>query len=162
MNYSNESSVYNLIKYVLTDKRTGGIVRYGAAQGTLFGDICEAVYEMKLIKSYYQKEDKVQMHHFILSFGDIKDVNEVYIVGKEIMHKFFDGFQVVFGVHEDTNHLYIHFAVNSVSMLTGEKWHKSREEFQKFVNGVVQMADEHFGIKDGRYYQNVGLEELIL
>lgn len=161
MNYSNKASVYNLIKYVLTDKSTGGLVRYGAAQGTVFSDILEAVYEMKLVKRYYGKEDKVQMYHFILSFGEIKNPCEVLEVGKEIMNKFFYGYQVIFGVHEDTDNLHIHFAVNSVSMLTGKKWHMDRKEFREFVVGIEGMADEHFNIWDGRYYQVAAMEDLL-
>lgn len=160
-NYWNKASVYNLIKYVLTDKSTGDLVRYGAAQGTVFRDILEAVYQMKLVKCYYGKEDKVQMHHFILSFGEIKEPCEVWEVGREIMDKFFYGYQVVFGVHEDTEHLHIHFAVNSVSMLTGKKWHMDREEFREFVEGIERMSDEHFDIWDGRYCQAVGMEDLL-
>ena len=161
MNYSNKSSIYNLIKYVLTDKRTGDLVRYGAAQGTVFRDVCEAVYEMKLVKSYYGKEDKVQIYHFILSFGEIKDPFKVLEIGKEIMNKFFYGYQVVFGVHEDTDHLHIHFAVNSVSMLTGMKWHMNRKEFREFVEKIERMADEYFDIWDGQYYQAVAMEDLL-
>jgi hypothetical protein len=82
-NYSNEDAIYNLVHYVLTDKKTGGLVRYSACRGVLCEDIHDIVSSMKAVKKRYGKSDKVQMHHFILSFGEITDVKEVYKVGKK-------------------------------------------------------------------------------
>lgn len=160
-NFSNEDSIYNLVRYVMTDKRTGEHVQFGAVRGVPEDDVCAIVHGMKYVKARYGKSDKVQMHHFILSFGNISDVEEVYNVGIEIMDEMFYGYQVAFGVHEDTEHLHIHFAVNSVSMLTGKKWHKNREEFRIFKDEIEKMADEHFGIRDGCYYEPVEMEELL-
>lgn len=85
------------------------------------------------------------MYHYMLSFPDtIKDPKEVYKVGLEVMNKFFDGYQTIFAVHEDTDNLHIHFVFNSVSYLTGKKWCLNFKEFYQLKQDMEYTANSYF------------------
>lgn len=53
-------------------------------------------------------------------------------------------YQTVFGVHENTEQLYIHFAMNSASYLDGHRHRGTRKEFydmKKKINSVLKNYD---------------------
>ena len=84
------------------------------------------------------------MYHYVLSFdGTVKDPKKVYEIGLEIMDEFFDEYQTVFAVHEDTDNLHIHFGFNSVSYVTGKKWCLKNKEFERFKMEIECMANSH-------------------
>ena len=42
------------------------------------------------------------------------------------------------------------------------RWHlEFMKEFRIFKDEIEKMADEHFGIRDGCYYEPVEMEELL-
>lgn len=150
--YKNTGSVLRLIKYVLAHGETyleGGMlkpkVRYYASNCVDLSDPHKAAHQMRAVKRYFKKTDGRQMYHYVLSFDEtLKDPKKVYEVGLEIMDGFFDEYQTVFAVHENTNNLHIHFVFNSVSYVTGKKWCLKNKDFYLFKEDVECMANSHF------------------
>ena len=79
--YKNESSVFNLINYVLTDKRSKRPVRYYGGYNV---DISRASEQIMLVKQHFQKMDGRKMRHFIVSFDENITPYDAYILGWQI------------------------------------------------------------------------------
>ena len=66
--------------------------------------------------------------------------------------------------NEDTEHLHLHFILNSVNMLTGYKWHMNSAEFREFKNNMEKYADDYLK-KEGHSepygdFEDVAISEL--
>ena len=59
----------------------------------------------------------------------MNDAGLAKIIAENITDMFFRKYQIYYGVHEDTENLHIHFAVNTVSYVDGKKFHQSKKEF---------------------------------
>lgn len=154
--YKNTRSINNLVRYVLVkgenyikEEEDNPKVRYCDSNCVNISDPRKAVQQIKAVKKFFKKTDDRQMYHYILSFSDeIKDAKEVYKVGLDIMNKFFNEYQTIFAVHEDTDNLHIHFVFNSVSYLTGKKWCLNFKEFYWLKEDIECIADSHFRKND--------------
>ncbi len=147
--YTNRRALSYVINYAAAKKDKNrnkiGKVRFIGGLGVDYTNTDKAVQQMYKVKKYYGKTDKRQLYHYCLSFAeDVEDAQQVYVVGKAIAEIFFDGYQVFFAVHEDSQsgHLHIHYVVNSVSSETGLKWHMSRKEFVKFKQRLEHEAED--------------------
>lgn len=79
----------------------------------------------------------------VISFPeDYDDLYEIYMLGERIMNQFFEEYQCVFGLHEDTDNLHIHFAWNAVNYKNGKKWHASKKEWENMVEEIQKKAAE--------------------
>lgn len=118
--YNDLPSITNVVHYV-THKKSGDWVQFF---GCLNGDIGKIVTEIIRVKQYFHKEDGRQIRQFIVSFEEQTEYNayDVYILAIQIAAYYADRYQIVFGVHDDTDNLHIHFAFNSVSFVDGIKY----------------------------------------
>ena len=117
--YSNKDAMVNVINYICRGPFIGGL---GVNPN------CAAL-QMSLVKYVWYKTGGRQVRHFIVSFAgnESTDPDELMAYGYAIANYYYEkGFQVVFGVHTNTGHLHIHFAVNTVG----------RPEFL-FVNAIA-------------------------
>ena len=103
----------------MTDKRTKQPVRYF---GGFNVDISRADEQMVLVKECYNKTSRRMMRHFIVSFEDDISPYDAYILGYRIAAYYAGRYQIVFGVHEDTDNPHIHFVFNTVSFVDGHKY----------------------------------------
>lgn len=147
--YTGKRALSNAINYVVAKKDKGrnkiGKARYIGGLGVDYTNMDKVVRQMWAIKKYYGKTDKRQLYHYCLSFTkDIEDAQQVYVIGKIIAEEFFSGYQVLFAVHEDSKseHLHIHYIVNSVSCKTGLKWHMSKKDFTDFKKEIEKSAEQ--------------------
>lgn len=143
--YKNVSSIKALIKYILKDKETGGRVPF---YGGTYIDLItsdKAEQQLRAVKKYFKKTDNRQIYHYILSFpSNVKNPWEVYEIGFDVVSTFFEGYQTMFAVHENTDNLHIHIILNSVSFVSGKKWHLTDAEYFSLKYRIEQLADSHF------------------
>lgn len=119
--YHTEKDMANLVNYAIrNDKCVEGI--YGA-QGIMLGTAHEMSGQMKDIRQFYHKNTKRYALQFILSFSREEEkfigLKEALEIGY-LMAECFQGWQVVFGVHTDTDNLHIHFVINTTSYENGK------------------------------------------
>ena len=110
--YSNKDAMVNVINYICRGPFIGGL---GVNPN------CAAL-QMSLVKYVWYKTGGRQVRHFIVSFAgnESTDPDELMAYGYAIANYYYEkGFQVVFGVHTNTGHLHIHFAMNTVNFRNG-------------------------------------------
>ena len=105
------------------------------------GPLERAFEKMTATKKRFHKTGGVLGYHFIQSFapGEVTP-EEAHRIGCEFADRYFKGkYEIVIGTHLDKAHLHNHIIVNSVSKITGQKYHSSPESY---YNGVRGTSDE--------------------
>ena len=121
-----------VIDYVKDIEKTkGGKLVYmsGGIAGREFDD-------MLLAKKVFGKTTGRQYAHFIQSFhsGDKLTPELAFRIGREYMASLeqWRDFQTLMAVHTNTEHLHIHYIINSVNSRTGSKWQCSKQDLKLF------------------------------
>ncbi|SFR77542.1 relaxase/mobilization nuclease domain-containing protein [Anaeromicropila populeti] len=163
--YKSLASVKRLIHYILREDKTNENL-----MGGVYCNYNTAYDEFVLTKSNYNKcpktegeiTDNRQAIHLVQSFdkGEITSELAKKIADEFIQHNEFEGFQIVYAVHTDREHIHTHYVINSVNYETGYHWHKPKdiipalqkwndELCQKYELSITQKKKEH--VKSGEY-----------
>ena len=131
--YQDYRALRRVLTYVLRSNLYGG---YGI-------DPSRAYEQMVFVKEAYHKKSGVQLKHFFITFHD----REMLYVGfEDILQlgfdvgKYFGEYQMVYGIHLDSNHVHLHFVMNTTSFQDG---HKYSDGLSKF-NGLCRYLRERF------------------
>lgn len=117
-----------VINYILNPLKTNRFLT-----GGFNCDYNNAYEQFVQTKRNYGKETGRQYMHFTQNFapGDKITPEEIKKIADELVQmKFLKGFEIVYAVHTDREHLHTHFVVNSVNAETGLKWKQSAEQLQ--------------------------------
>jgi len=127
--YPDEGALRRVLNYVLRSSLQGG---YAV-------DPNFAYIQMQLVKKAFYKTGGVQLKHFFITFSNDEmgtlDFNDLLELGFQT-GQLFGEFQMVYGIHLDTDHVHIHFVMNTVSFLDG---HKYRDGLTLFVTLCNQL-----------------------
>jgi len=150
-NYENNPAIKNLLRYVVSKKDTDECVDYWGTKG-LLKDINKAYGVITRMQRYLKCDNGKRMIHFVISFPkDIRSEEMVFIIADAIASYLSSEYQLVYGIHVDTDNYHIHFAMNSVSYITGKKWHKENHEFARWfqnLRDIVQKILDEAGDKE--------------
>ena len=121
--YNTHEDLWNLINYVIADEHC--VEKVYGAQGIVKSQTDNMYQQMINVKKYFRKEEGRQALHYVLSFSKDEEeyigLQEALEIGYRIAY-FFSGWQVLFGVHTNTEHLHIHFVVNNTSYENGKSF----------------------------------------
>jgi len=110
-------------------------------------DVSTAAKTMLKTKERWNNTGGVQAYHIIQSFIPDEITPELaHELGNRFAHEYLDGYEVVIGTHVDKNHIHNHIAFNSVSDITGKKYHSSPESYYKGVRVVSDKLCKEFGL----------------
>lgn len=140
-----------LIRYCT---RTRGQDRYPAAYvGYLgfppFATVEELIIEFINTQIIYHKQSGIRARHEIISFKPGETIDRYgrqHIV--DIAYRFAcwyyeQGFQTIFSIQTDTEFLHVHYVINTVSFMTGKKYHSNQAAVKRekdYLNWVVQST----------------------
>ena len=128
-NYRNSDAVKNVVNYILNEKKTpDGII---GAKGVLAINKKSIIEDMLKVQHHYRKCNGKRAVHFWLSFSNkeacVLAKLEYLKIGYAIMD-FFEGYQAVFALHQNTGNPHIHFCINPVNYYTGRKIHWQKKD----------------------------------
>lgn len=132
------------IDYIKDFEKTDG--------GRLVGGInCQpdfAYDKMKSTKVKFGKTDKRQAYHFIISFekGEVDDDTAFEITDKFAREYIGDDYEVVFSVHNNTEHKHGHIIFNSVSVKTGKKYRYEKGDWAKHIQPLTNRLCNEYGL----------------
>lgn len=165
--YKNESAIKNLIVYIFQIKKGGA--RYIGGRNVRYGTAQQIAKNMKQIQELYGKDNGRRMYHYILSFSTFpteETAKKLSFIAEHIIDTYFKGTQIIYGVHEDTDNLHVHFTFSAV-LLDGYKWNCRQKDFKKLKENIeldacIMMNEGNYTYMHGKWYKNVGVEELLL
>ena len=111
------------------------IIRKAVFKDSFALDLNHAAEQIHAVKNFWCETHGRQMVQFILAFDDHESVSmsndEIIQIAESFCGLFYDRFQIVYGVHFDTNNPHIHFAMNNVSYIDGKRYLSNR--YDNFV-----------------------------
>lgn len=148
--YKNIDAKNNLISYMLNPYKAV----HGYVGGVGVSPECPA-QSMELVSETFHKTDGVQLRHYVLSFKpcELSDPQKANQIACEVAAYIGREYQIVFAVHENTEHIHIHFAANSVSYISGNRYRGTRKEFFTLKNAIRHIL-EKYGIYRLEYISN--------
>lgn len=123
----------------------------------LLGINCDpktAAQEMNAVKEKFGKTGGVTAYHGYISFGPKDKLSPVDVleIARQVAQKIWgDRFQVLLGVHTNTETLHCHFVVNSVSFVDGLKA-ANYEHYPKHLRHVVDDVCKENNISVTKMY----------
>lgn len=148
-NYTNDDAVEKVIKYICRldkPKQVGGMGVFPLYVGDM-------IDQFLIVKQMYHKEEGKQIFHLVISFDKSLcfTVDEAMEMGYEIAAYWGYNRQVMFAVHDDTQNIHIHMAVNTVAYRNGEyKGYFPIEDIREYINPLVQkkISSKWFGYEN--------------
>lgn len=128
--YNDNQALANVVNYVTK----GGC----GLCGGIGVDTLHAVEQMQQVKVFWGKDHGRRIRHFILSFKKSETIAYVQLMrlGFEIC-KYYSDYQSVYGLHTDTDHRHLHFAVNTVSYKGGKMYAGGLSDWYR-LQGYIQ------------------------
>ena len=134
-----QGAMKNCISYVLRDAKVHD--GYCAITGPYpydeinLNNVYRAFVDEKKI---WGKTGGREYMHSIISFHKDEKITYAQALqfGKDLAENdtFYKDFQTLIAVHQDTEHIHIHFVTNSVSFIDGHKEHHSQKDTLSFMN----------------------------
>lgn len=148
--YQDNSARFDLINYITAPNKTPHGYCYGL--GVDMSSAATAAEDMRRVAESYGKDSGVRLRHFIVSFthNEIRSLKKLSGIAWEITAYLGHEYQVISAVHEDKWNYHIHFIMNSINRVTGERYTGTRREFIPFKEHVRDVL-LRYGIKNFRY-----------
>lgn len=140
--YKANRDIETLLAYIAGETKNKERTRYYNGRG-LAQDCIKAAKAFIKVQKKYGKASQRRLYHLFISFPkEIDDANYVKLVAENVANMLFDKHQIYYGVHEDTDNLHIHMAINAVSYVDGRKWHQSKKELEEMKKKISKVAKE--------------------
>lgn len=134
-NYRTAQDVENTISYITrSDKTTPDGIFGGAVPPSC------AAEAMNCVTDAYHKQDGVRLRHSILSFapGEVT-VAQAKEIAQDCISYYSDCYQIIAGVHEDTDHPHIHIGMNTTSYVDGSKYSGGKKDLYGFAAHINRI-----------------------
>lgn len=154
---SNGSHLQVAIDYILKPEKTMNGLLTGSANC-----IKENAYEcMKETKALWGKLDKRQGYHLIISFEENECNEDIAMkVIQEFVHEYLESdYEVVYAVHNNTEHMHGHIIWNSVRFTDGLKYRYSKGDWERIIQPLVNEICEKYGLSTLDPKQRAGTEK---
>ena len=143
-NYSKDTDIYNLLKYI--NGHGSQKIQTSPYLNTngLSCNYKKAARQIILTQQIYNKHtDKRRLYHMVVSFPVDFSCSNSFIaeVADSIGQDYLQDYQTYYAVHDSTDNLHIHFAINAVKYKTGKKWHKSKNALCQLRYDILNIVN---------------------
>lgn len=140
--YLTKESMHNLICYIERG------ADFCSGFGISMKDTESVISEFETIKFVWSKseEGRRQVRHLVVSFSDREEQNVMDIIEKiawEIAGYYGQSYQVFYGIHNNSMHLHIHFAINTVSFIDGKMLSEGHEDFNNLKERIELIVNSY-------------------
>ncbi len=108
----------------------------------------DAYGQMRRTKKDFDKTDKRQGYHIIISFteGEVDEETAFSIIGRFAEEYLGKDYEAVYAVHNNTSHIHGHIIFNSVSFRDGKKYRYEKGEWEKRMQPITNRLCEEYGL----------------
>ena len=134
----------NGLKYIMDpDKTEDG--RYISGNNCFPENALEQMFETK---RHFDKLDKRQGYHFIISFEEeeITEDTAFDLVGEFVKEYLGKDYEAVYAIHNDTDHIHGHIIFNSVRCTDGYKYDYPKGEWEHRIQPLVNDLCKKYGL----------------
>lgn len=111
--------------------------------------IVDYAYEqMQETKKQFAKNNKRQGYHIILSFKDGEtDADTVFEITRRFAEEYLgNDYELVYAVHDNTDHIHSHVVFNSVSFRTGKKYRYEKGDWFKYIQPITNRLCKEYNL----------------
>lgn len=151
--YKQKDDLDRVAKYIIRERETDdpNEVIWWDGLGVGTDSIEEALFDMRLVKNVYGKTEGKQLWQLIVSIDRYMyltsskefeekrgfDLKYARLIGMDVCEYIYnEGYQNIFGIHTDTNHIHLHYLINSVNIFTGNHI-RNAYTFEKNIREVL-------------------------
>ncbi|MEY8232663.1 relaxase/mobilization nuclease domain-containing protein [Oscillospiraceae bacterium 50-16] len=147
--YHDDSSLEAVIAYILNPEKTPQHFIGGYSV-----NLNQAALEMKMLAFAYGKNYGIRLRHFVLSFSRREAkcfhpyiYETLYKIGGFVANYYRGEYQIIFAVHEKPENPHIHFVMNTVNYMTGEKYRGDIGDYYRFQAYLGKFLIEQYGLE---------------
>lgn len=146
--YHDDSALEDVISYCIQPNKTP----HGFVGG--FGvNLNQPAFEMERLAKAYGKKSGLRLRHMILSFSR-EETKRFRKRALDNLKKIADyaaqyygiEYQIIYAIHEDTDHYHIHFVMNTVSFRNGAKYRGDKGDYYHFQEYLRIFLREYYGL----------------
>lgn len=149
------SHLKNSINYILDVKNGEVKTNNGLLVGGNAGVDAKEIYETMInTKEDWSKIHGRQGYHYVISFSPDENVREekAYEVVKDFCEDYLgEGYDYVFAIHNDHEHMHGHIVFNSVGRVSGYKYRYTQGDWEKYIQPVTDKICKKHGLKELTY-----------
>ena len=146
--YHDDDALDAVISYCIQDYKTPSMLIGGYGV-----NLSQAAFEMHRLSSAYGKDNGLRLRHMILSFSD-QELKRMGTRALEIVFRITDyaaryygyEYQIIYAVHEDTDHLHSHLVMNTVNYQTGKKYRGDKKDYYSFLGYLGRFLKIQYGM----------------
>ena len=134
----------NSLEYILKPEKT----QEGRLVGAINCQVDTAFEQMKETKRIFDKIDKRQGYHLILSFKeDEVDPDTAFEITQKFVQQYLGKeYEAVYAVHDNTEHIHSHIVFNSVSFDSGKKYRYEKGDWARDIQPITNRLCEEYGL----------------
>lgn len=139
------AAMRNCIEYVLRENKIKDGLVFITGPYEYDAIDYDRVYQSFMREKELWKKDGGRMYaHHVISFHKDEEITpeQALEFGKEFADRWFESFGCLVSVHQDKNHIHIHFVTNSVSYIDGYKLHATKKDLEKMKQLTNDMCRE--------------------
>jgi len=132
------------INYIMVKEKTGN----GKYVGGLNCQPEFAYEQMKKTKGIFGKVEGRQGYHLIISFedGEVDAPTAFEIIGRFTNEYLANGYEAVYTVHDNTDHIHGHILYNSVNFITGMKYRYEKGDWARDIQPITNRLCQEYGL----------------
>lgn len=147
--YNNADAIDKLISYIFNSQKTTHNITGVTSAFPL--EKYKIIQQFNKVQIYHRNAKGRKAYHLIVSFSEKEEalfrLKDYRKIGYKIA-AYFDNahHQTAFALHENTDNLHIHFAINAVNYITGKKYHMQRNDYRHVkihVQRVIKRMLKH-------------------
>lgn len=140
--YQDDRALKDVIAYALNPQKT-----YGFVGGQVVG-MDDPAQSMEAVAEKFGKNSGVRLRHYVLSFSqqELTDPEIAYAIASSVAEYIAERYQVVYGVHQDTDEIHVHFVANTINFKTGERYGGKKAELYGLIR-YLNYCVKFFGIQ---------------
>lgn len=145
------------LEYITVPEKT----QNGRLVSAINCQVDNAFEQMKETKKKFNKTDKRQAYHIILSFkeGEVSPDTVFELTERFVKEYLGNDYEAVFAVHDNTEHPHSHIVFNSVSFRDGKKYHYQKEDWEKYIQPITNRLCKEYGLSTIELDEESGKEE---
>ena len=132
------------LEYITVPEKT----QNGRLVSAINCQVDNAFEQMKETKKKFNKTDKRQAYHIILSFkeGEVSPDTVFELTERFVKEYLGNDYEAVFAVHDNTEHPHSHIVFNSVSFRDGKKYHYQKGDWEKYIQPITNRLCKEYGL----------------
>ena len=138
-----KSHLSTVIEYIQSGEKTEEKILIG-------GYNLQPEYAMKQMmetKESFGKTSGRQAYHVIISFKEGEtDSDTAMAITKAFVEDYLADYESLYAVHVNTDHIHSHILFNSVSFVTGRKYHYKKNDWATYIQPVINRLCEEHGL----------------